>query len=67
MAKVAVYAEKVFVYLKDGERKERVFNMRGKNKDARDTAEILACIAIKKMVVEEGCDYLLSYFRNRLN
>lgn len=68
MAKTAAtYNTKVFIYRKDGVRCERVFDLRGRNKKARQRAEDLSVAEIMRMICEEGCEYLISYYKDRIN
>jgi hypothetical protein len=61
------YAKKVFIYRKGGERAERVFDIRGKNKKAREMADGMASVEIKRMICEDDCDLLTIVYREPIN
>jgi hypothetical protein len=69
--KVAIYAKKVLVYmdLKTGERVEVEFDIRGKNKDERESAEGRATTEIFRLTCgpDKVGEYLISFGRERLN
>lgn len=62
-----IYATKAFIYRKDGKRRVRLFDLRGKNAEARVLAECLAAKEISRMTREDNCEFLVTVYRDPLN
>ena len=60
------FRKKVFVSLFNGEKCFTVFNVDGRNKDARVAAELKAVAGIKRMVCEGGYDYLCTFYDDEI-
>lgn len=60
------YRKKVLIFTKDGIKGEAVFDVTGKNKAAREAAENASVAEIKRMLIEDGCEFLVSVYRDEI-
>lgn len=60
--KKVVFAGIKLAYREGGERKTKVYDIRGRNPEARQEAERLAREKIQEMCLQPGIDYLVSVY-----
>ena len=60
------FRTKVLVSMKGGAKCSTPFYIWGKNKDERLKAEAKAIASIRRMICEEGHDFLCSYFKDEV-